>query len=532
MSKRFAIVFFVVIGLCIFAVAGFCLTLFLAPGLRVLGLKYIRSDLHLVATGKYAISDTKEFGSNDAFMGNIIVETSEVPINIIYSEDHEYYFEYYDNYSGFTTSKFDDPTLTVTRDAEGNCVIKIKEFKKFIYESSSSKRYLNIYVPLQFTSNYQAFSKNLTVRTKTANITFSKERVDDLRVPSHHLLEVETKNGKVKYDDVNIHALNFHYTTNNSIKLKCDPDKTIFAQNYKLESKLGRIVLAGEVSGNVKAKTKNGNVELVSCKNLVVETSFGDVKSSGKEPIKVAGIVDITTKAGNVNLGEVSGAGENKITTGGGAVTIERIKKATITTKRGSIRIKSVVDAVIKTNMGKVTVEESLSSINVNTKRGRVTLGGAGIMMKNPTVETVMGNVVLYSASGKVDVRTAKSNITFTNMESENITLISGKKLTASGLTGVCELTSNGETNLTFKKITNQTNVTLLGKCKYAQIIATNNTDTDTKFYLESSSVVVYEDEAPMGPASSKLQNDKNIDAVAYLKVLGEKASVHVYFKK
>lgn len=533
MSKRFAIVFFVVIGICIFAVAGFCLTLFLAPGLRVLGLKYIRSDLHAVATGKYAISDTKAFeGLDDVFKGNIIVETSEVPINIIYSQDQEYYFEYYDNFSGFTTSKFADPTLTVTKDEQGNCVIKIKEFKKFIYESSSSKRYLNIYVPLQFTSNYESYSKNLSVKTKTATITFSREIADDLRVPSHHTLSIETKNGKVKYDDVNIHTTNFVYTTNNSIKLKCHTDKDVFSQNYTVESRLGRIVFNGPVSGNIKAKTKNGNVELVSCKNLVVETEFGDVKSSGKEAISTTGIVRITTKAGEVRLGDVNGAGENQITTGGGSVTINKIKTATITTKRGSISIKSVKDAVISTNVGKVTVEEALGSINVTTKRGNITLGGAGIKMNNATVATTMGKVKMLSASGKVDIRTTKSNVTFANMDSENITIVSGKKLTATGLTGVCAITTNGETNLTFSKITDTTTVTLLEKCKYIKIDATNNTDNETKFYFEGKSVVRYEDEAPVGPASSKLQNDKNVNVQAYIKVIGENAEIHAYFKK
>lgn len=533
MSKRFAIIFFVAIGICIFAVAGFCLTLFLAPGLRLLGLKYIRSDLHLVASGKYAISDTKAFEDlNDVFKGNIIVETSEVPINIIYSEDQEYHFEYYDNFSGFTTSKFADPTLTVTKDEQGNCVIKIKEFKKFIYESSSSKRYLNIYVPLQYTSNYQAYSNNLSIKTKTATITFSKERVDDLRIPSHHKLSIETKNGKVKYKDVNIHTMNFEYVTNNSIKLKCHTEKEVFSQNYTVESRLGRIVFNGPVSGNIKAKTKNGNIELVSCKNLVVETGFGDVKPSGKDPINTTGIVNITTKAGIVRLGTVNGSGESKITTGGGSVTIDKIKQVSITTKRGSININSVRDAVIETNVGKVTVEEALNSIKVKTKRGNITLGGAGIKMNNATVETVMGKVVMYSASGKVNIETTKSNVKFTNMDSNDITIVSGKKLTATGLTGVCSITTNGETNLTFSKITDKTEVTLLEKCKYIKIDATNNTDNETKFYFEGKSVVRYEDEAPVGPASSKLQNDKNVNVQAYIKVVGENAEIHAYFKK
>ena len=531
MSKRLAIVFFVVIGFCIFLVAGFCLTLFLAPGFSAFGVKYIRSDIHLVNTGKYYLSDTKVM-NGDQHLGNIIVETSEVPVNVIYTEDHEYAFEYYDNYSGFTTSKFDDPSLSITKDEEGNIVFKVTEYKKFVYESSSSKRYFNIYVPLLLVSDATGYSKSLTVKTGSATISFSKEVEDDARVPAHNTLSIITKSGKIKYKNTNVRATTLNITTNNTIKLYGDANKEAFATHYNLESKLGRIIIKGNVSGNVSAKTNSGDIELISCKNLKVETSFGDLLSSANGgKINVQGIVNIKTKAGSVTLGDVNGSGKSTILTGGGSVTIDKIKTADITTKRGSVKINSVTDAKIETNVGKVTVEESLNSINVKTKRGNIVLGGTGIKMNNATVFTRSGKVNIKSASGTVDVETVSSNINFTNTDSQNIKIVCGKKLVATKLTGVVNIVANADTDLTFEKITNTTNIQANDSCKYIKVTAENNTERDTKFYFAGKSVVRYEDEAKVKEGTT-IQNDSNVNLQAYIKIEGKNAEIHAYFKK
>ena len=531
MSKRLATVFFVVIGSIIFLIAGFCLMLFLAPGFSVFGIKYIRPDVHVQNSGKVEINTTKAFAGDD-FKGNVIINAREIPINIIYSEDHAYFVEYYDNYAGFTTSKFDDPSVTVSKDEDGNCVISVQEYKKFIYESGSSNRYLNVYVPLQFVGENHKYALDLTINTSSSTITFSKEVAEDARIPAHETLEINTTNGKLKFANTNVRATKYKCVTNNSIKILGDENKEIWATEYDLESKLGRIVIKGNVSNNVKAKTKNGDIEIVSCKNLTVETSFGDVVSADKnKPIEIRGIVNISTKAGSVVLGKVNGNGENRISTGGGSVSIDTIKTATISTKRGSVTIRSLNDGVINTNVGKVTIQEVLTSVDIKTKRGNVVLGGNGMTINNPTVSSNIGQINLNSASGKVVLKTSASDINFTNTDSEDIDITCGKELTASKLTGKVKIHSEGEANLVFTKITNRAEITLGDKCKNISVYAEDNTVVDTNYYFAGKYVVRYEDQAEVN-RGTVISPDKTIHSDAYISIEGKNANIKVYFKK
>lgn len=533
MSKRLAIVFFIVIASCIFAVAGFCLMLFLAPGFSAFGLKYIRTDIHVVNTGKIQIAETKDFKTSGGFNGDLIIETTEVPINIIFSQDFDFYFAYFDNFVGLTTSDFDDPSVSISKNEHGDCIIKTQEFEKFIYESSSSKRYLNVYVPLYIVGDTAATIKNLTINTESSPITFSKEK-EDIRTASFNKVTINTESSKVVFES-NFHAVNFNYQTNNTIRIYGDPEKEVYATNYDLESRSGKIVIKGDVVGNVTAKTKNGDITLESCKNLYVETKCGDIECSNKESkVEIRGIAKITTTAGRVIIGEIKGNGDNQITTGGGSVTIDKLTDATITTKRGAIRVKSVNTAKITSNVGNVYVEEALSSIDVETQRGKIELGGEGLTVNNPHVYSRIGRVYLKTGSGKVYVETINSDIEFTNKDSNDIEIIGGKKVKASRLTGAVHIVSNGDTELKFVKITKETVVELGDKCYNATIRAEQNTARDTDFYLSGKYVVRYEDDAPVkkGENGTVIGNDYVVEGDASIKVTGKNADIHVYFKK
>ncbi len=533
MSKRLAIVFFIVIASCIFAVAGFLLMLFLAPGFSAFGVKYIRADIHVVNTGKIQLSETKAFKDTGDFNGNVIIETEEVPVNIIFSEDFDFYFKYFDNYVGLTTSKFDDPSISITKNSNGDCIITTKEFKKFIYESSSSNRYLNVYIPLSIVGGSGATTRDLTINTISSPVKFVKEK-EDARTASFNKVTINTKTSKVVYDS-NFHAINFEYHTNNTIRIYGDEEKEVYATHYNLESRSGKIVIKGDVAGNVRAKTKNGDISLESCKNLYVETKCGDVKCSNKEAkINLRGIAKITTTAGEVELGEVKGNGDNTISTGGGRVNIDKITDVEVTTKRGAIRIKSLNTAKLESNVGKIWVEEALTSINAHTKRGNIELGAEGLTINNPHITSTMGKVKINSASGKVFVQTTKNNIDFTNKDSEDIELISGKKLTATRLTGKVHLASNGATDVKFTKITDETVIDLGDKCYNAVIRAEQNTDKDTDYYFSGKFVERYEDDAPIdrGKDGSVVANGNVITGDASIKITGKNASIYVYFKK
>ena len=534
MAKKLSIIFFIVIGVIIFAMATFCLILFLAPGLSVFGLKYIRSDVHLINTGRFAVADTKDFASVGAFDGDLIVEANEVPINVYYTQGYEYYFEYYDNFSGFTNSKFDDPSIAVYKDANGDAVIKVQEYHK-IFETSSSKRYLNIYVPIVYTSNDNAYSKDLTIKTKSSFVNFAyetngDEKFEDTRIPSHKNLNIETTSGKVKYY-LPVYAKTYNLVTNNSVKLKCDPTIEIYATNYKIESKKGNVTFLGNVAGDIEATTKNGSVSLINCKNLIATTSFGNIKTSNKEvPVEINGIVKLNTKAGDIVIDKIKGNGENIINTGSGSVSISSVQDIVVKTTRGSVTIDSLNNGKIETNVGKVTVSEALSSINVSTKRGNIILGAEGLTINNPTVFSRLGKVNVRSSSGKVNISTISGKIDYTNTNSADITIVSGGSLKAEKLTGVVTINASKDIDISFSKITNTTKIVLADSCYNAIISANNNTSFDTRFYFKSANVIRYEDQAKVKESNSIINNSITTDA--YISVEGTNATIHAYFKK
>ena len=85
----------------------------------------------------------------------------------------------------------------------------------------------------------------------------------------------------------------------------------------------------------------------------------------------------------------------------------------------------------ISTSMGKVVVEEALSKIDVYSHRGKITVGGEGMTVSNPTLESRLGKVSLTSATGTVLLKTTKADIDFKNTNSSNITIYSGGKTNA-----------------------------------------------------------------------------------------------------
>lgn len=531
MAKRLSVVFFIVIGVIIFLMAGFCLTLFLAPGLSIFGIKFIKNDVHAAITGQVVLADTAQFASDDVnFKGDLIVQTNEVPINIIYSQGPDYVLEYYDNYNGFTRSEFDDPSIAVVKTPEGDALVQVREFEKFIFETSSSERYLNIYIPLIFVAGDGARTRDLSIITKSGKVTFSIEG-EDSRRPEHRNLNITTTSGKLVFN-TNVSAVNLNYVTNNTIQLLESGKLGLSAINYDLESKLGSIKLWSGVLGNVKAVTKNGDVKLLNCKNLNVTTDFGDVSPIVKgAELNVKGIVNITTKAGSVTLGDVNGNGDSVISTGGGSVVLNKIKDVTISTTRGSVKAKSVDNAKISTNVGKVTIEEVLGSIDVSTVRGNIVLGAEGLLVNNPTAKSNLGKITLNSASGTVDIRTNHGKINFANKDSNNITIISGGELKATKLTGTITITAYKNVDLEFTKITNTTTITLGDDCTNARIIAEENTSKDTKFYFKAAYVVRYEDNAK-AIDGNVISNIDESTSEAYISVEGKNATILAYFKK
>ncbi len=534
MAKRFATIFFIVIAIALFLVVGFVLLLFLAPGFSAFGLRYIAYGTRKFDSGKLVITD--EIGS---FSGNFILETDEVPVYICYSQGMDYEIRYYENFSGLTRSKIENPSIDISKDANGNAVIKVNEYEKFIFQNVATEKFVKIYIPLStVSSGSKAYNTNLTLNLGKSNLTFEKDEGGpdgDLRVPTHKNITVKT-NGKVSYT-AEVRAKKFSYETNSSIFIGEDVLSAINAEDYTLKSG-GKIEIARDVTGDVTATTNNRNLKLIGCKNLYAETGHGHISCYNSDAeIEIFGIVKITTKTGNVILGNVNGDGTNTISTGSGNVTIKKIKDGSITTKRGSITVNSVRDMKIETNMGKVVVEEALTKIDVTTKRGKITVGGTGMTVNNPRLFSRLGSISLNSASGTVYIETISSDITFTNTNSSSMEIYSGGKLNAVGLQGVVTIKAEEETYLKFNSISGNANIEVGDKCKKITIYATNDNASETRYIIEGKAVTRYEDDETDDIAAYKmgtpepLATNKVDGSGPLLDVYGKNAEISVYFK-
>lgn len=535
MAKRLSVIFFIVLGIIALVMTGLVLLLFLAPGFSAFGVRYIA--LH---TRDYDSGEVRLIDKVGSFTGDIEINAKEIPIYVYFTQsnggDVAYKVRYVEKYSGLTKSKIEDPSLSVEK-RDGTVVITVNEYEKFIFQNANTEKYLNLYIPLENISGSGAGRTNLTINAPKSSVVFERElqNEEDLRIPSFKNVTINT-NGKIKYG-LEMNATTYEYNTNNSIVITEEKTSSFNATNYKLNSQKGKIEIKRAVAGDLYCTTKNGKITFVSCKNFVGETTYGDIYSSDKnKDITLAGIVRIKTGTGNITLGNVNGTGNSEIFTGSGNVKINKIKDGTIETKRGSVTIKSVNNMKITTNTGNVNIEESLSAIDVSTKRGRVNLGGENMVVNNPKVFSRIGRVNVTSALGEVYIETISSDVVFKNKTSDNVTIYSGGKLTATNLTGKVVLTANKDTELTFAKISDNVNVKLGKNCKNLVVKAYSDAYSDTRYIISGKESTIYEDDPtddidPYKMISGDELTNKKDGTGPLLDISATSAKIDVYFK-
>lgn len=530
MAKRLAIVFFIVLASCIFIVSGFFLILFIAPGLRLLGIKYVAQNSHLVTFEKSIL----DLDGIDSFNGSVTIETSEIPIEVIFTEDSStlssYRVSFYDNFNGLTTTDIDETFVTVTKSGNGGVVIKVTEFRTFVYESSSSSRYIKLYLPLSYVS---ANKVDLTLISDKANIKISKNSSTDgdQREPNFRNLTIKT-NGAIE-QSAEMNADTYTLTTSNTISIASNKLTNINAQNYKLTSTAGKIYVYRAVTGKLYASTNNGEIKFLSCGDLEVVTNDGNISCIENDlDAVVNGTVNITSKAGNVTLGEVKGNGENKIETTSGIVVIKKgILNGSVTTTRGSVTINSVKNLKIKTNVGKVVVQVATEAIDVETKRGNIVLGGLGLKINNPKVFSRIGKININSASGIADIQTISSDINFVATSCTKTTINCGGKLKAEGLSGKVTINSSGNVDLAFSKISDSTEINLAGTVTKAKITALNNSASSQRYYVLGKSVSIFEQNSNLsGFNRVETGSELGSSAGSSFIVKGEYADIEIYF--
>ncbi len=549
MAKRFATVFFIMIGVVVFLLSAYLMVLFLVPGAQIFGLKYITTDTHVV----------KEGGILSTAPKTITINSSEVPVFVEFAEnDQRYRYEYYDNYSGVTKSTIQDPSVDVDY-VDGDVVFTINSFESYLFQNNNSNRFFKILIPLsrisvteydgkpqntygdddQYGAQYK-YKTNLVINSNKSMVFFQTSDKD--RTPAFDTLSVKTT-GKITYG-CHVKAMTYKLETNSSIYVTSSYKDIVNAKNYDLVANSGKVLVSRVVEGDLTAKTKNGNIEFYSCKNLVATTDLGDVKCSvdGREAM-VYGTANINTNAGNIKLDRIYDENnESFVKTGSGSVEINMLNDAKIYTHRGSVKINTLRKANIETNTGNIKVETAGSSINVVSKRGKVELGAEGMVLKNPTVKNNLGKVKIVNASGIVKVETISGDVEFVNGSSQNINIVAGGKLNATKLKGRVYVNASESVNLQFDSISNDVTLLLEDSCKSVYIDATNTLRSSINYNLYGSPATIYESTGystfSLIKTGTNIVSDRVVQSNANLYISGDnddyvsKAKIEVYFAR
>jgi len=560
MAKRFATMFFIMIGVVIFLISTFLLVLFLAPGMPIFGLKYILVNTHAVNTGKVKIVDVFQAKYNSSnFSGSIIVNSEEVPVHVEFTAaGRDYYYQYFDNFSGITNSSIIDPSIEILRDENGNAVFNVNSYDTFVFQNGNSLRYIKLFIPLANISVTDVAGKqqyiygdadpgaslkyttDLTINADNASVYFYSNDKD--RAAAFNKVAIKTT-GNIFYNNTHVKALEYVYETNQSIKISSSLVANVDARSYTLTSHAGRIIAERELAGDLSATTTTGDVLVNKCVNLKVRSELGDVVPCyNNRGIQVSGVVDIESKAGSVEIDTVSGLGENKINLGSGSVKIKKINNGHISTHRGAIEIKSVNNLIITSNVGNVFVEEALTAVDVNTVRGKIVLGAEGMVLNAPKAVSTLGKVSVVDASGSVYISTVSGDVEFVNKNSDNIQIYAGGKLNATNLKGIVDISAAETAYLSFVNILNETTITAKQSCTYIKIEALNTARTSIDYLCVGNPVSIFEANNTGYATYSLYDSQKYLvnenSSAAEFRVIGDSANgesnatVDIYFNR
>ena len=178
--------------------------------------------------------------------------------------------------------------------------------------------------------------------------------------------------------------------------------------NIKLNTFGGNLLIDGNLTGKIKAKTSGGNINIDKVKgdvNLI--TAGGDIKTKA-----INGNAELTSAGGNFKIGYITGTA--KISTAGGNIKVESVNdNVTISTGGGNVNIGSVGKNVdVSTGGGNVQVDGAKESLTISTGAGNISVGNAKGWA---TISTGAGNVnLVLSSLGEDDsnVGTGSGNIT------------------------------------------------------------------------------------------------------------------------
>ncbi len=176
------------------------------------------------------------------------------------------------------------------------------------------------------------------------------------------------------------------------------------AFNINLNTFGGNLLVNGNLTGKIKAKTSGGNIKIDKVKgdvNLI--TAGGDIKTKA-----INGNAALTSAGGNFKIGFITGTA--KISTAGGNIFLAGVSsELDLSTAGGNIMVESVNDDVtISTGGGNVNIGGLGKNINISTGGGNVQVKGA---KESLTISTGSGNISVDDAKGWATLSTGAGHV-------------------------------------------------------------------------------------------------------------------------
>ena len=459
MKRKIIASLIAVLGSVVLFFVGCAVVMFLAPGTEIFGVRYVASGL--------SQCDVKQ--TLESFSGDVYVETSKVPIQINFG-NYNYGVEFRQNFIGFTKSKDKKASLSVSYDQSRNLHIKANEIQEFVYSQKSDPFY---HFVLNLPHSYfNDGNRSITIKSKSSSVQISgNANLKNFTVETNGALSFGEES-KVLVKDV------YKCQTNKLVEI----GENIECFSADIYSTGNSIIFKKPMLGNIKAKTKGGDLKFISCENLEFHSTSGSVKTYGEGLNEVRKNVYVSTNGGSVQLGNINSSvyglaqaniDGNAITTVvetvGGSIKIAKMHTGEVRSSRGRINVDEAIDITLEEKTGDIVIKKVLSRLVVKGRNGRVTAGEDGAIC-NPQISTTSGVITVYNSSGDVIIKSSSNNVTLVNSDSQNINLHSGKNLVAENLMGNVEAYAKGNIDLFFKEFSGDVKVSTGTKAKHVEI--------------------------------------------------------------
>lgn len=488
------------------------LVLFLAPGVRIFGIRYVANNTSVCEKDEQ-LADPNGGKIN----GDIHIKTADVPITINYMPYQTFTVKFHQVFVGLTKSKERVADLDIDFDENGNLYLTTTELTTWVYSNSSKSNY---FFELTVPTNYQG--KSLYIEAHNSKVTING-------AGNYQTLSVKTS-GELNVEN-SVTATNFVYHTSKAINLSQDK---ISCTNADLNSTSNPINVKYALSGDLKAQTNSGDIKFVSCRNLEAKTSTGSVEPYGEGYPSVKAKVTFNSIGGSLTLGNVGEDDHSaivEVNTSAGSVNITTMYDGKITAERGRVNIGSLRTAIINTRLGDVSIGSVESQLILHGRNGNVDLGSQGTV-NNIMVDTTTGKINARNTAGVVYLQSENNNIDIDNDSSQDLTLLAGGKLTAKGLQGKVTAEANGTVNMSFVNVTGDVSLITHNKCKKVTIDAKCVAYNTINYVLTSSrgkSQTVYAGDEVL-ESKSKIENYR--EGFVGFNISGSYAEVTLYLAK